>query len=94
MDKQSKAIVTALQAFLKEFDCAFYSIEEPVKALEKYFDLQTDWDWIIYVHVKTSEWEFSHGYILDIDLADLQSVINWLKNYTKNVLRFTYNVYA
>ena len=90
MEKQDLAIIEALQNFLEEFDCAFYALEEPIKKLEKYFDIHTDWDWVIYVHVKTSEWEFSHWYILDVDIADLQSIINWLKNYTRNVLRLQY----
>ena len=94
MDKQDLAIIDALQKFLKEFDCAFYAIKEPVRSLEKYFDLQSDGDWIIYVHLKTSEWEFSHWYILDVDMADLQSIINWLRNYSKNILRLEYHIDA
>lgn len=94
MEKQDLAIIETLQNFLNEFNCAFYALEEPVKQLEKYFDLHTDWDWIIYVHVKTSEWEFSHWYILDVDMADLQSIINWLKKYSENVLRHLYNINA
>ena len=47
--------------------------------LEKFFDLTTDWDWIVYIFVKTKEWDFSMGYTTDIDLADLQNVINYLK---------------
>ena len=44
MDKQDLAIIDTLQKFLKEFDCAFYAIKEPVRSLEKYFDLQSDGD--------------------------------------------------
>lgn len=79
MLKQEKAIIASLEKFLKHFDRAWYSIEEPVKELEKFFDLTTDWDWIVYIFVKTKEWDFSMGYTTDIDLADLQNVINYLK---------------
>lgn len=92
MLKQDEAIITTLKAFLKEFDCAFYSLKEPVRQLEKYFDLVSDWDGVIYCHVKTPIGEFSHWYILDIDMADLQSIINWLKRYTENVLMHLYHV--
>lgn len=92
IQKQNEAIIASLRWFLDEFNCAFYALPEPVKQLEKYFDLHTDWDWIIYVHVKTYMWEFSHWYILDVDIADLQSIINWLKKYTENVLRHVYNL--
>ena len=92
MEKQDLAIIETLQSFLNEFNCAFYALEEPIKKLEKYFDLHTDWNWIIYVHVKTPEWEFSHWYILDVDIADLQSIINWLRKYSENVLRHLYHI--
>lgn len=42
MEKQNKAIIKTLKAFLKHFDRAFYSIENPVKELEEFFDLNTD----------------------------------------------------
>ena len=90
--KQDEAIINTLKAFLKEFNCAFYALPEPVKQLEKYFDLHTDWDYIS-VYVKTPEGNFSHWYILDIDIADLQSIINWLKKYTENILMHLYGVY-
>lgn len=77
--KQEEAIAETLREFLKHFNKAWYSIEEPVKELEKFFDLTTDWDWIVYIFVKTKEWDFSMGYTTDIDLADLQNVINYLK---------------
>ena len=79
MLKQEEAIAETLREFLKHFNKAWYSIEEPVKELEKFFDLTTDWDWIVYIFVKTKEWDFSMGYTIDIDLADLQSVVNYLK---------------
>lgn len=77
--KQEEAIAETLREFLKHFNKAWYSIEEPVKELEKFFDLTTDWDWIVYIFIKTKEWNFSMGYTTDIDLADLQNVINYLK---------------
>lgn len=77
--KQEKAITETLADFLKHFNRAWYSIEEPVKELEKFFDLTTDWDWVVYIFIKTKEWDFSMGYTTDIDLADLQNVVNYLK---------------
>lgn len=77
--KQEEAIAETLREFLKHFNKAWYSIEEPVRELEKFFDLTTDWDWIVYIFIKTKEWDFSMGYTTDIDLADLQNVINYLK---------------
>ena len=77
--KQEEAIAETLREFLKHFDRAWYSIEEPVKELEKFFDLTADENWIVYIFIKTKEWDFSMGYTTDIDLADLQNVINYLK---------------
>ena len=93
MERQNRAIIKTLKAFLKHFDRAFYSIEEPVKELEKFFELNTDWDWIIYISVRTSEWDFTMGYTTDIDIGDIQSVINWLKRRADNALRFEYDDY-
>jgi hypothetical protein len=42
MLKQEKAIADSLRAFLYRFDCAWYSIENPVTELEKYFDVSSD----------------------------------------------------
>lgn len=77
--KQEEAIAETLREFLKHFNKAWYSIEEPVKELEKFFDLTADKNWIVYIFIKTKEWDFSMGYTTDIDLADLQNVINYLK---------------
>lgn len=77
--KQEKAITEALAEFLKHFNRAWYSIEEPVKELEKFFDLTTDENGVVYIFIKTKEWDFSMGYTTDIDLADLQNVVNYLK---------------
>ena len=77
--KQEEAIAETLREFLKHFDRAWYSIEEPVRELEKFFDLTADKNWIVYIFIKTKEWDFSMGYTTDIDLADLQNVINYLK---------------
>ena len=41
-EKQDRDIIYTLKAFLKHFDRAWYSIEEPVKELEQFFDLTTD----------------------------------------------------
>lgn len=79
MIKQENAIAETSAEFLKHFNRAWYSIEEPVKELEKFFDLTTDKDGVVYIFIKTKEWDFSMGYTSDIDLADLQSTINYLK---------------
>lgn len=44
MLKQEKAIIASLEKFLKHFDRAWYSIKEPVKELEEFFDLTSDKD--------------------------------------------------
>ena len=93
MEKQNKAIIKTLKAFLKHFDKPFYAIVNPVQELDKFFDLNTDWDWIIYIAVRTSEWDFTMGYTTDIDIGDIQSVINWLKRRADNALRFEYDDY-
>lgn len=90
MDEQDKAIIETSKKFLDRFNCAYEYMEEPLETLKEFFDLYTDWDWIIYVHIKTSEWEFSHWYILDIEISDTESIIKWIKKYTENVLRFQY----
>lgn len=77
--KQENAIAETLKAFLSHFNRAWYSIEEPVKELEKFFDLTTDGEWVVHILVKTKEWDFPWGYTSDIDLADLQSTVNYLK---------------
>lgn len=90
MEKQDKVIVETLMKFLEVFNCAYDYMEEPLETLKEFFDLHTDWDWVIYVHLKTSEWEFSHWYILDIPMSDTESIIKWIKQYTKNILRLEY----
>ena len=79
MIKQEKAITETLAAFLKHFDRAWYSIKEPKEELEKFFDLQDGWDGIVYIFVKTKEWDFSMGYTMDVSLDDMQSMVNYLK---------------
>lgn len=79
MLKQEKAIIDSLNKFLKHFDKAWYSIKEPIKELEEFFDLTSDKDWVIYIFVKTKEGDFSMGYTTDIDIGDIQSLINYLK---------------
>lgn len=77
--KQERAIADTMRAFLYHFDCARYSIKEPVAELEKFFDLTTGEDGTTYIFAKTKEGDFSMGYTQDIDLADLQNVVNYLK---------------
>lgn len=77
--KQEKAITETLKEFLKHFNRAWYSIKEPKEELEKFFDLQDSWDGIVYIFVKTKEWDFSMGYTMDISLDDIQNMINYLK---------------
>lgn len=79
MIKQENAIAEALASFLKHFNRAWYSIEEPVRELDKFFDLATDGNGTVYIFVKTKEWDFPMGYTTDIDLADIQNVVNYLK---------------
>ena len=79
MLKQEKAIVNSLNKFLKHFDRAWYSIKEPVKELEEFFDLTSDKDWVVYIYVKTKEGDFSMWYTTDIDIGDVQSLVNYLK---------------
>ena len=79
MIKQENAIAETLASFLKHFNRAWYSIEEPVRELDKFFDLTTDENGTVYIFVKTKEWDFSMGYTTDIDLADIQNVVNYLK---------------
>lgn len=77
--KQENAIAGTLKEFLKHFNRAWYSIKEPKEELEKFFDLQDSWDGIVYIFVKTKEWDFSMGYTMDISLDDIQNMINYLK---------------
>lgn len=79
MIKQENAIAETLREFLKHFNTAWYSIKEPKEELEKFFDLQDSWDGIVYIFVKTKEWDFSMGYTMDISLDDIQNMINYLK---------------
>lgn len=79
MLKQENAIAGTLKEFLKHFNRAWYSIKEPKEELEKFFDLQDSWNGIVYIFVKTKEWDFSLGYTMDVSLDDMQSMINYLK---------------
>lgn len=77
--KQEKAITETLAEFLKHFNRVWYSIKEPKEELKKFFDLQDSWDGIVYIFIKTKEWDFSMGYTMDISLDDIQNMINYLK---------------
>lgn len=79
MLKQENAIAETLKEFLKHFNRAWYSIKEPKEELEKFFDLQDSWDGIVYIFIKTKEWDFSMGYTMDISVDDIQNMINYLK---------------
>lgn len=79
MLKQENAIAETLKEFLKHFNRAWYSIKESKEELEKFFDLQDSWDGIVYIFVKTKEWDFSLGYTMDVSLDDTQSMVNYLK---------------
>ena len=79
MLKQENAITETLREFLKHFNRAWYFIKEPKEELEKFFDLQDSWDGIVYIFVKTKEWDFSMGYTTDVSLDDIQNMINFLK---------------
>ena len=76
--------IQKMKNFLNEFDCAFYSIENPMEKIEKYFCIQEDWVvWILWI------WGLCE-YIgkVDVDIADIQNLVNSLrvlaKNYIKN----------
>jgi hypothetical protein len=42
MDEQDKAIIETSKKFLDRFNCAYESIENPLEALEKIFELEDD----------------------------------------------------
>ena len=76
--KRLKATKETLQKFLEHFNVAWYSLKEPVRELEKFFNIYSK-GWTVYIYLKTKEWEMSMWQTNDIDLADLQNVINYLK---------------
>ena len=80
--------------FLKDFDMARYVIDNPVERLEKYFKLLCDKKWTIHITAHTVAWDIELGNTSDIDLADLQNVIYWLRNRAKNYLWFNCNINA
>lgn len=84
------AIISAFKSFLCDFAYAFYSIDNPVERLERHFDLVTDKEWYVSITLHTYDWDVYLGSTHDIDLADLQSTINWLKTKAANVLRLQY----
>ena len=83
MENGNTALRDALLNFLEDFDKARYSIEEPVALLTKHFDLKADSEWWVRIVLHTSDWDVGMNGTRDIDLADLQSTINWLKNRAK-----------
>jgi len=80
MENNNIALKEALISFLKDFNRAWYSIEEPVALITKHFDLKADNEWWVWITLHTSAWDESMNATKDIDLADLQSTVNWLKN--------------
>lgn len=84
------AIISAFKSFLYDFNYAFYSIDNPVERLERHFDLVTDKEGRVSITLHTYDWDVYMGSTKDIDLADLQSTINRLKNRAKVCL---YNGY-
>ena len=92
--KKDDAIRECLMWFLSDFNFARYVIDNPVERLEKYFDLHCDKEWRIYVSMHTYEWDIELWETSDIDLADLQNVIYWLRNRVKNYLWLNYNIDA
>lgn len=87
MENKDTALKEALLAFLEDFNKSRYAIEEPVSLLEKYFDLKTDKEWWTRMILHTSDWDRNMYATKDIDLADLQSTVNWLKNRATICLR-------
>ena len=88
--KQDSAVAGTLKAFLKHFDRAWYSIKEPEEELAKYFELNTDGDWVVYITIKTKEWDFPMGYTTDVDASDVQTMVNWLKRRAEIALQHKY----
>ena len=88
------AIISAFKQFLYDFNYAFYSIENPVERLERHFELVSDKEWFVSITLHTYDWDVYLGSTHDIDLADLQSTINWLKSRAANALRLQYNINA
>lgn len=91
MEKQNKAIIETLQQFLQRFSCRWDTIQNPYQELEKYFTVFDDWE-VISFYLKTPVWDFSMGYTTDIRASDIQSLVNWLKNYADIKLRLDYKI--
>lgn len=87
MENKNVALKEALLNFLEAFDKSWYAIEEPVTLLSKYFDLKADSKWWVWITLHTQDWDINLNWTQDIDLADLQSTINWLKNRATICLR-------
>lgn len=72
-----------LEDFLKEFQAPWYSIDEPAKLLEKYFEITKEgvvglrlyWDMCLYI-----------GKISDVSLEDVHNVVNTVKILVNNYL--------
>lgn len=94
MEKQDKAIIKALTDFLKEANKPKYAIDSLEELIDKYFELDVSWDWILYVHLKTSEGTFSHWYTLDISIEDTENLFEWIKAYSKRILYAHYDIDA
>lgn len=92
MEKQDLAIIRTLTDFLREVNKADYALKNKKEILDKYFHLIDNEDWIIFITVKTTEWEFSHWYTLDIAIDDIDNLFAWIKRYSQQVLYHNYDI--
>ena len=93
-EKEDTAIIEALTGFLSEANIARYAIKDRGKIISKYFEVQNDWDGVLYIHLKTPLWMFSHGYTLDIEPDDTENLFEWIKAYSKRILYAHYGIDA
>lgn len=89
MDEQDKAIIETSKKFLDRFNCAFECIEDPLETLQEFFEFYDDWEYIS-VSIKTPMGNFSHWYIIEIGMDNIESLVKWLKKYTENILRLDF----
>ena len=94
LEEEDAAVIKALTDFLSEASVARYAIKNRDEIISKYFEVQDDWDGILYIHLKTPLWTFSHGYTLDIELSDTENLFEWIKAYSKRILYAHYGIDA